>query len=504
MFTRRALQFIRHNRHSFIAAPEPSLKTYLNPSPSSFVTRLHTTTTIQSKPFDQPHDLGGNTSTYASLNLSNPDALQDWEINCHALFAVLAIQGAVTTDGLRRSIESLTSSQYNDWGYYEKWSAGMTTLLLENQLITVGELNEALFGKLLVHPNNNEREPCFSVGELVRVRSYRNDFAIEWKRPHIRVPGYIYGVIGVIERVCDEHQDPSFLAFGLEAPKVRLYRVRFQMKDVWPEHYDNSMDDDVIEVEIYEPWLERSSEKSGRDFGGVLFDHTHDGSDCSHNHSHEHDHNDHSHDPRPLVEERAVSLEGVPRPGKELFSALMKVLTDKCNITHGQVREMSERLAMAGKTLNGASLIAKAWVDASFEERLLLYAPAAAAELDIITSNPNAPTVLTIVKNTDTIHNLVVCTLCSCYPSGLLGIAPSWYKSREYRARAVREPREVLLEFGTKISDGCQIRVHDSTADHRYLVLPMRPKGTEGWSEGKLRALVTRDCMVGVSVPRVP
>ncbi|KAL7530945.1 hypothetical protein ACHAXR_003758 [Thalassiosira sp. AJA248-18] len=182
----------------------------------------------------------------------------------------------------------------------------------------------------------------------------------------------------------------------------------------------------------------------------------------------------------------------------------MKVLIEKDIISPDEVREMSEKLVMAGKTLNGAALVAKAWMDPTFEERLLKDAPAAAAEIDIVTSNPNAPTVLTVVKNTAHVHNLIVCTLCSCYPSGLLGIAPSWYKSREYRSRAVREPRQVLLEFGTVIPVSSQIRVHDSTADHRYLVLPKRPEGTEGWAEDELKALVTRDSMVGVSVPRLP
>lgn len=420
--------------------------------------------------------------------------------SCHALFASLAIEKIVSTDELRRAIESLTFDQYEKWGYYEKWSAGMTILLIERGVVTPDELNDALFGKSDENTDSEDgRPPRFNKGDYVRVRSYREDGSLEWKRPHIRVPGYVYGVSGVVERVCGLHGDPSFLAFGLKAPKVRLYRVRFQMKDVWPEHHTYGSDD-AIEVEIYEPWLDASHRGDGHDFDGALFDHRHDGSDCSH----EHHHDDHSHDSRPLLEKRAVSLEGEPRPGKELYHTLVKVLSQKSVISPGQIREMSEKLVMAGKTLNGASLVAKAWADPLFEQRLLKDPPSAAAEMNIITSNPNAPTVLTVVKNTDKIHNLIVCTLCSCYPSGLLGIAPSWYKSREYRARAVREPRQVLLEFGTTIPSSCQIRVHDSTADHRYLVLPKRPEGTEGWTEEELKSLVTRDCMVGVSSPVVP
>ena len=101
-------------------------------------------------------------------------------------------------------------------------------------------------------------------------------------------------------------------------------------------------------------------------------------------------------------------------------------------------------------------------------------------------------------------HNVIVCTLCSCYPRAVLGLPPSWYKSREYRARVVREPRAVLREFGTELPDDVDVRVHDSTADLRYLVLPMRPKGTEGWSAEQLAEVVTRDCLIGVTVPKLP
>lgn len=234
-----------------------------------------------------------------------------------------------------------------------------------------------------------------------------------------------------------------------------------------------------------------------------LLNHDHDGRDCfHHDHSHDHGHGaDHSHDPRPLVEERAVHKEGLPRPGKDLFAALYSIVLNKRLVTPDEVRSMMEGLDNAGKNLNGASLVVKAWTDDSFRERLLRDPSKAAMEIGIQTSNPNAPTVLTVVDNTEEVHNLVVCTLCSCYPSGLLGIAPSWYKSAEFRSRAVREPRKVLGDFGTTISPKQSIRVHDSTADHRYLVLPRRPDGTEGWSEEDLRRLITRDCMIGVAVP---
>ena len=111
---------------------------------------------------------------------------------------------------------------------------------------------------------------------------------------------------------------------------------------------------------------------------------------------------------------------------------------------------------------------------------------------------------LVVVENTPAVHNVIVCTLCSCYPRMLLGLPPDWYKSRNYRSRVVREPRAVLAEFGTAIPEHVAIRVHDSTADMRYMVLPMRPPGSEGWDEERLAALVTRDSMIGVGLPKAP
>ena len=442
-----------------------------------------------------PHDVGGDPSSFGTLesSIENPDELADWELRCHSLFAVLATRGHCSTDGLRRAIESLAPNQYNAWTYYEKWAAGMVILLEEAGIISSQELSKSLFGEQ--HNCADDCEPMFHRDEFVRVKQYRQ--GVEWKRPHIRVPGYIYGARGTIERVCGVHGDPSFLAFGLDAPQVRLYRVRFKMEDLWPEQ---GKSDDVIEVEIYEPWLELSDGKPGYDYSGPLFDHSTKGADCT---DHTHDHRSHRHEDRHLVEKRAAKLEVEPRPGKELFSALVNVVFEKGIVSPAEINTMVERLTMAGQNLHGASLVARAWTDPQFEERLLNDPSSAASELGISTSNPNAPTILTVVKNTDDTHNLVVCTLCSCYPSGLLGIAPSWYKSKEYRSRAVREPRELLAEFGTTLPKGCRIRVHDSTADHRYVVLPRRPKATEGVSEDQLRGLVTRDSMIGVSIPSV-
>ena len=177
-------------------------------------------------------------------------------------------------------------------------------------------------------------------------------------------------------------------------------------------------------------------------------------------------------------------------------TSLRELLVEKGLVTDAQVN--AEVAAMRGRTPErGSKVVAKAWVDAEYKKRLLANGTNACQELGLEIPGLN----LVVVENTPQVHNAIVCTLCSCYPRVLLGIPPDWYKSRNYRSRMVREPRAVLAEFGLSIPDAVQIRVHDSTADMRYLVLPMRPKGTEGWSEERLAGIVSRDSMIGVAVP---
>jgi nitrile hydratase len=151
---------------------------------------------------------------------------------------------------------------------------------------------------------------------------------------------------------------------------------------------------------------------------------------------------------------------------------------------------------------NGAKVVARAWTDPAFRERLLADAIAAVAELDLGVALEGR--FLVAVQNAPQVHNLVVCTLCSCYPWSMLGLPPVWYKSPPYRSRAVIDPRGVLAEFGVSVPDDAEIRVWDSTAEIRYLVVPERPAGTEGWTEEALAELVTRDAMIGVGLALVP
>ena len=179
---------------------------------------------------------------------------------------------------------------------------------------------------------------------------------------------------------------------------------------------------------------------------------------------------------------------------RRLQSAVEELLILKGIVAAGDVDRQVEMMAERSPA-RGAKMVARAWVDPAYKARALADGSAAAEELGLEVG----PLRLVVVENTPEAHNVIVCTLCSCYPRMLLGIPPEWYKSRAYRSRVVRDPRAVLAEFGTEIPDGVRIRVHDSTADMRYIVLPMRPGRTEDWNEERLAALVGRDDLIGVA-----
>jgi nitrile hydratase subunit alpha len=199
-----------------------------------------------------------------------------------------------------------------------------------------------------------------------------------------------------------------------------------------------------------------------------------------------------------------VSGDHHPHPPSDLEArtlALESLLVEKGLLT----TEAVDRVITAFETdigpMRGARAVARAWVDPAFKERLLRDSRGAFAELGI--SDHQLGDVV-VVENTESTHNVIVCTLCSCYPWAVLGLPPTWYKAAPYRSRVVMEPRAVLHEMGLDLEDDIAVRVWDSSADLRYMVLPARPAGTEGWSEDELAAIVTRDCMIGVARPSVP
>ena len=179
--------------------------------------------------------------------------------------------------------------------------------------------------------------------------------------------------------------------------------------------------------------------------------------------------------------------------------ALRELLIEGGVVTAGEIARQIEAMD-ARSPANGAAVVARAWTDAAFCGRLLADGSAATREMGFDIGALN----LVAVENTAEVHNVIVCTLCSCYPRNLLGLPPDWYKSRAYRSRTVREPRRVLAEFGVTLPEGVTVRVHDSTADMRYIVLPRRPAGTDGWDEGRLAAIVTRDSLIGTGLPLSP
>jgi nitrile hydratase len=196
---------------------------------------------------------------------------------------------------------------------------------------------------------------------------------------------------------------------------------------------------------------------------------------------------------------RRPDIEDAPLGDHEaLAEAVLSLLLDKGVLTAEEFRRTLEEIDSRSPA-DGARVVARAWVDPAFKALLLRDANAAAAELGIDAGG--IP--IRAVEDTADTHNVIVCTLCSCYPRLLLGASPDWYKSRAYRSRVVREPRAVLAELGLELPDGVSVVVHDSTAELRYMVLPLRPPGTDGWSEAQLAALVTRDCMIGTALPRV-
>lgn len=202
---------------------------------------------------------------------------------------------------------------------------------------------------------------------------------------------------------------------------------------------------------------------------------------------HDHHHHDHDHSELSETELRVRALE--------------TLLTEKGYVDPKALDLLIETYETKVGPRNGARVVARAWADPAYRARLLEDATAAIAELDFKGRQGEH---MVVVENTPTTHNMVVCTLCSCYPWPVLGLPPVWYKSAPYRSRAVSDPRGVLRDFGVELSKDTDIRIWDSTAEIRYLVLPMRPAGTDGWSEERLVDLVTRDSMIGTGFARHP
>jgi nitrile hydratase len=214
-------------------------------------------------------------------------------------------------------------------------------------------------------------------------------------------------------------------------------------------------------------------------------------------HDHDHDDDDHGHAHAPPQKDHDAGPVGAY---EVLEEAVRSLLIEKGVLTAQEIANQVDLMDSRSPAL-GAKVVARAWADPAFKKRLLADTRAALAELGI---DIGTLAEFHTVENTAKVHNVIVCTLCSCYPKMLLGVPPAWYKSLAYRSRTVADPRGVLAEFGVELPAGVEMRVHDYTADLRYIVLPMRPKGTRDWSEEQLAALVTRDSMIGTALPAAP
>lgn len=471
------------------------------------------------------HDLGGVEIFDGDGRISFLEKpMQQWELEIHSLLVLLASRQStlITTDELRRGIESLEPNSYRTWGYYDRWAASIAIILLERGVITQTKLDQYISGEEASRPVE-DIFPTFKAGDKVVIKAETT--RLRWRRPHLRCPGYVFGTKGVITNLVGSFDDPFLLAFRGKGPKQPLYQVFIPLSELWARqdnkqafHPDIAGGDeslDGVELEVYQDWLDADTAADSDDH------HTHEHNHHEHcadhdddHHHHDDDHHssataavvatkiehEHNHDHGPV---EAPSPEITP--GEVIGRALLSLLADEDIAPPLQLAQIAERLQQAGVDMKGATLVAHAWKTPVFKAALLHNAQDAAASIGISTSNPNAPTVLKVLANSDTEHHLVVCTLCSCYPTALLGFSPAWYKSRNYRARAVREPRKVLAEFGVELSPAVRVIVHDSTADCRYLVLPQPPRSlTTGMIEAMtvedLKKLVSRNSMIGVEL----
>jgi len=350
-----------------------------------------------------------------------------------------------------------------------------------------------------------------------------------------------------VERCCGAFPSPELLAFGIAGSPSELYRVRFVQKELWPGYEGGAAD--TIDVELYEPWLllapaddqscsepaakrargsdgeevaatapvaaatRAATTRSGDEGAAAAHEHS------NHHHHHHDDHGVHEHEARAAVEQTAVDREQRGGPYRRVAEALKGVLIEAQVLSAADVSAEIERQDMNEHSCAaGGRVVVRAWRDPEFRKRLL--ADGKEAVRGYLGLELDCAQLVVVASHDDdddgggdggesgsaAVHHLVVCTLCSCYPTELLGKPPDWYKSRSYRARAVFEPRKVLEEFGLALPPSTTLRVHDSTADMRYLVLPALPEGAslEADSEAALLALVTRDSMVGAGLARRP
>jgi hypothetical protein len=396
------------------------------------------------------HDVASMNQPW-SLALDTTDRNYEyWERRTHALLVLMVKKQHISVDEFRRTIEGMPSTLQNTVSYYEKWSLAVANLALEKKLLTSSQLDSALSGDF----NASHVDPSqpatvtFQVGSAIRIKP--EAWTYKYRRPHLRTPGYIHGAIGTITSIPGIFCDPSAAAFGEAAPPQPLYRVAFKQSQLWPEGTSAMMAegiaDTIVHVDVAQPWMDHvgdsrtgmipdiiePSQMAVQDCAQQVLKTNSDNNHHHHNHHHDHhSHDNHVHEARFQVEANAVGLESSDEthPYKPLADAIVVALTTADVITMTELRTTLEAVDGFGKDLAGPRLVAKAWTDSAFKQRLLDDAAAAALELGIKTSNydadpgsaakassvpvfPHSHTVLKVLENTTEAHNLVVCTLC--------------------------------------------------------------------------------------------
>jgi nitrile hydratase len=389
-------------------------------------------------------------------------ALTRWEAEADAVYLLARAKlGRWNVDASRRVLEAAPRAL--SLRYYERWMFAVATLLIETGVLTNDEVETRLAAAAAAAgPAASAQQRSVPAGEAprfaagARVRVLREHPPGRWRTPHTRTPAYVQGQCGVVERCCGVFDAPEERAWHLAAVRQHLYRVAFPHAQLFPQQA--AADADAAVVEVFDRWLVP-------------------------------------------VDEDESEAEAAPTSSvyESLLSVIKALLIEKGVLTQAEVdaHVAAQAAATAAGAALGGRLVAAAWCDAAFRARLLTHAAAAAAELGVSTAGIAH---LVVLENTADTHNLVVCTLCSCYPRPILGPPPEWYRSWTYRQRAMQRPRELLAEWGVQLPARTRVVVHDSTADCRYLVLPRRPRGTRGWEEEALAALVSTECMVGVAV----
>lgn len=511
-----------------------------------------------------PHDLGavplnGSASPKSSLLMLKFDDrhYSDWEKLTHALLLTLIRKKRFSADELRRGIEGLEPPLYARLSYYEKWAFSMLLGMIERGILSRREIEAAYIEAGLEGGDESSKNAVFAVGDVVVIKP--EALHRRWRKPHLRTPGYLFGAKGVITEIIGRFEDPSFSAFRDQLASKKegvkddydqrlrqpLYRVRFAADQV--KHYAEdclaqkqpqrsaSHDNIFVFADVFHPWLARASTATTTTTSG--------GGEEERVTLHTKpivnfvEHDGHRHGDRREIEQTALDREQKQQfLVQPLAEVLIALLCRKGITSMQELRAAVERIDSlthrgegaadngGGGVKLGQKIVARAWVDPAFKAELLRDPRTAVLKaFGVHTSNyqvqldasthpsaaakrphakyPHGHTELRVIEATDAVHPLVVCTLCSCYPSAILGTSPSWYKSSLYRAAAVRMPRQLLREqFGLDVGGSeRELHVYDSTAEARYLVLPRRPHGTAGWSEEQLQRIVTRDSMIGVA-----